>query len=142
METVFWKVAVKPGKPLLHGRLDGRPVFGLPGNPVSALTTFTVFARPALLRLAGRADVLPPALPATLGAEAPAARGRVNLVWVRLEHGADGLVATPVARQASHRMRGTLGAHGLVAVPPGAPLAAGAKVRVLTYRLPGRPHGH
>ena len=143
METVFWKVAVKPGKPLLHGRLDGRPVFGLPGNPVSALTTFLVFARPALLRLQGRADVLPPALTATLGADAPAARGRVNLVWVRLAYGADGaLLATPVARQASHRMRGTLGAHGILPVPPDGALAAGARVRVLVYRLPGRPHGH
>lgn len=141
MEQVFWKVAVKPGKPLLHGRLDGRPVFGLPGNPVSALTAFLVFVRPALRALAGHRAVHLPRLPATLAEGAPAAHGRTNLVYVRLTRGDGGLLATPIPRQASHRMTGTLGANGLLAVPPDAPIPAGARVEVLVHRLPGEPHG-
>ena len=65
-EIIFWKVAMKPGKPFLFGRLGRSLVFGLPGNPVSALVTFEVLVRPALLALSGRKDLYPATLKAVL----------------------------------------------------------------------------
>lgn len=56
-EMLFWKVAIKPGKPLAFGRIGGIPVFGLPGNPVSCLVTFDLFVRPAILRMTGCGSV-------------------------------------------------------------------------------------
>ena len=58
-EVVFWKIAMKPGRPLAYGRIGGAHFFGLPGNPVSVMVTFYQFVRDALLKLAGR-DPLPP----------------------------------------------------------------------------------
>jgi molybdopterin molybdotransferase len=138
LEGGFWKVAMKPGKPVLFGHLRGRPVFGLPGNPVSALVTFNLFARPVLRRLAGHEDVRPPTLRAILDAPAPAAKGRTHVVWTRLTQGADGgWIATPLARQGSHRIAATLGAHGLIAVAPDTPMAPGDEAAVWVLALPG-----
>ena len=58
-EVVFWKIAMKPGRPLAYGRIGGAHFFGLPGNPVSVMVTFYQFVRDALLKLSGR-DPLPP----------------------------------------------------------------------------------
>jgi molybdopterin molybdotransferase len=58
-EVVFWKIAMKPGRPLAYGRIGGAHFFGLPGNPVSVMVTFYQFVRAALLKLSGR-DPLPP----------------------------------------------------------------------------------
>jgi molybdopterin molybdotransferase len=63
---VFWKVAMKPGKPLAFGMISGRPVFGLPGNPVSAMVTFEQFVRPALLHSMGQTDIFRPIVTAML----------------------------------------------------------------------------
>lgn len=68
----FWRIALRPGKPMLAGRLNGAVVLGLPGNPVSAFVTATLFLRPLVARLAGAADPLPRRLTATLGAPLPA----------------------------------------------------------------------
>src|SRR5256885_15588941 len=62
----IWRVALKPGKPFLFGKLDECFLFGLPGNPVSAFVTFLVFVRPAILKMTGAADVDLPKLPAWL----------------------------------------------------------------------------
>ncbi|TAJ99274.1 MAG: molybdopterin molybdenumtransferase MoeA [Candidatus Manganitrophaceae bacterium] len=68
-EMKFWKVAMKPGQPLAFGVIAGKPAFGLPGNPVSAMVSFEQFVRPALLKTAGRDDLLRPILHATLEEE-------------------------------------------------------------------------
>ncbi|OGL43924.1 MAG: hypothetical protein A2W05_02315 [Candidatus Schekmanbacteria bacterium RBG_16_38_10] len=57
MEMKFWKVAMKPGKPLAFGEIKGKPVFGLPGNPASSMLCFELFVRPALLKMSGRSDI-------------------------------------------------------------------------------------
>ena len=57
VEMSFWKIRMTPGKPVAFGTFDGRPVFGLPGNPVSSMVTFEIFVRPALLKLQGRKDI-------------------------------------------------------------------------------------
>ena len=59
-EIHFWRVAMKPGKPQAYGIADGKPIFGLPGNPVSSLVVFELFVRPALLKMAGHSALLRP----------------------------------------------------------------------------------
>ena len=78
-EVLFWKIAMKPGRPLAYGRIGGAHFFGLPGNPVSVMVTFYEFVRDALLMLQGRADVAPlPLFKATLAAPIRKAPGRTE----------------------------------------------------------------
>ena len=123
----FWKVSLRPGKPFVFGRLGEKFLFGLPGNPVSALVTFLVLVRPALLRWQGATEVELPSHFCTL-AEALGNRGdRRHFVRVKVD--ADGM-AHPAGAQASHRLGSLAVANGLVDVPPGATLAAGTLARV------------
>jgi molybdopterin molybdotransferase len=129
----FWRVKIKPGKPFVFGRLEGKPLFGVPGNPVSAMVTFLVLVRPALMQLQGAADLSELDLPVHPGvlAEPLANRGdRRHFMRVRVD--AQGRVHT-TGLQASHAV-GPLGqANGLVDVPPEARLAAGEMVAVLRF---------
>ena len=123
----FWKVSIRPGKPFVFGRLGEKFLFGLPGNPVSALVTFLVLVRPALLHWQGAVEVELPSHFCTL-AEALVNRGdRRHFVRVKVD--ADGM-ARPAGAQASHRLGSLAVANGLVDVPPGMTLAAGALARV------------
>jgi molybdopterin molybdotransferase len=124
----FWRVAMKPGKPFLFGRWRGKFLFGLPGNPVSAFVTFLVLVRPALLRWQGAADIALPSHPATLAAPLANPGGRRHYVRVFVD--AQGSVR-PAGTQASHILASLAAANGLVEVPPGTTLAAGAAVKVL-----------
>lgn len=138
LEEVFWRVAMKPGKPVLFGRLPGRLFFGLPGNPVSALVGFYLFVRPVLRLLQGL-PALPPRSRATLAETAPAARGRAQILFVRRD-GDDAARVRPLPRQASHRSAASAGAEGFVVVPPDSPLPAGAEVEVEWIRaMSGSP---
>ncbi len=124
----FWKVAIKPGKPFVFGTLQGKLLFGLPGNPVSAFVTFLLLVRPALLRWQGAMEVALPAHPGTL-VEPLVNRGdRRHFVRVRVD--AEGRVHS-AGIQASHRMHSLAAANALVDAPPATTLAAGATVRVL-----------
>ena len=123
----FWKVSIRPGKPFVFGRLGEKFLFGLPGNPVSALVTFLVLVRPALLRWQGAAEMELPSHFCTL-AEALVNRGD-RRHFVRVQVNADGM-ARPAGVQASHRLGSLAVANGLVDVPPGATLACGALARV------------
>jgi molybdopterin molybdotransferase len=130
----FWRVALRPGKPTWFGtREDGggqRLVFGLPGNPVSAMVTFLLFARPALLALQG-ADPTARRVPATLTEPVAALPDRAQAMRVRLEETAAGRTATPTGPQGSHQLRSMVGAQGLAIVPAGdAELPGGAGVTV------------
>ncbi len=90
-EVVFWKIAMKPGRPLAYGRVGGAHFFGLPGNPVSVMVTFYQFVRDALLHLAGRRDIEPlPMLRATLSAPIRKVPGRTEFQRAILTRGADG----------------------------------------------------
>jgi molybdopterin molybdotransferase len=122
----FWRVALRPGKPTWFGTYDGRLVFGLPGNPVSSMVTFLLFARPALIALQGGDPALRRER-ARLGVAVERSPARDECVRVRLEEG----VATPTGDQASHRLSSMLGADALALVPRGAgPLPAGSEVDV------------
>jgi molybdopterin molybdotransferase len=130
VEEVFWRVRIKPGKPLWFGRRGDTLVFGLPGNPLSTIVCFCVFIDPALRRLAGERDARPRLEAGRLTVPARAADGRTTFLTATLQPGADGtLEATPTERQGSH-MTGALGESDGFAVapeeagelPPGAPV--------------------
>ncbi|MFQ5596649.1 MAG: gephyrin-like molybdotransferase Glp [Nitrospiria bacterium] len=80
----FWKVAMKPGKPIAFGVRNGRPIFGLPGNPVSSMVTFEQFVRPAMLAASGRLDILRPTLMASLEAPLKKRPGRPQFARARV----------------------------------------------------------
>ena len=133
VEEVFWRVRIKPGKPLWFGRRGDTLVFGLPGNPLSTIVCFCVFIEPALRRLAGERDARPRLEAGRLTVPARASDGRTTFLTATLRPGADGtLEATPTERQGSH-MTGALGESDGFAVAPdeAGELAAGAPVDVL-----------
>jgi molybdopterin molybdotransferase len=113
---VFWGVALRPGKPTWFGEAGGGLAFGLPGNPVSAMVTFLLFARPALLAMQGR-DPAAVRLRARLGEPYEKRPGRAHAVRSRLELTAGGLVAWPTGPQGSHILTSMLGADALAILP-------------------------
>ena len=134
VDEVFWRVAVKPGKPVSFGVRDRTLVFGLPGNPVSSLVAFELFVRPAVLALQGVADPLPRFEPGRLAAAVTRNAGRDELVRARLRTAEDGAAVElePVTGQESHMIARSAAAGALVLVPRGdGELAAGAPVRYL-----------
>jgi len=126
----FWKVAIKPGRPFAFGRCRGKLLFGLPGNPVSALVTFLLLVRPTLLRWQGARSVALPAHPGML-AEPLANEGeRRHFMRVRVD--ANGQIHSS-GTQASHVLSSVAAANGLVDVPAHTTLAAGTVVSVLRW---------
>ena len=132
VEQLFWKVAQKPGKPLAFGRLGARLVFGLPGNPVSALVCFYLYVRPALRRLQGHRRLHLPVVEATLARSVRKAVGLTEFVRVRLADGPAGPVATAVASQSSGVLSAMGAGAGLLVGPPElGELAGGARYPVI-----------
>jgi molybdopterin molybdotransferase len=116
---VFWGVALKPGKPTWFGTLDSKLVFGLPGNPVSALVTFTLFAAPALAALQG-VDATHRIWPeATLGVSVLRNRDREQALPVRLERHDGCTIALPNGERRSHLLGSLLMADALALIPRG-----------------------
>ena len=115
----FWRIAVQPGKPLAFGRIFERPVIGLPGNPVSALVTFELFARPmlrAMLGLAGDGRLRVRArVDAALGKDPP----RRAYLRVRVERDSDGYRAVSAGGQGSSQLLPLASANALLVVPEG-----------------------
>jgi molybdopterin molybdotransferase len=131
-EEVFWRVAVKPGKPIAFAVRDATLVFGLPGNPVSSLVGFELFVRPALLALQGAREPAPAYLPGVLGAGVRRTAQRDELVraGTRIEGGA--VVLSPLTGQESHMIVRSAAASALVFVPRGdGELSEGAQVSYL-----------
>jgi len=132
VEEVFWRVAVRPGKPVVFGTRGTTLVFGLPGNPVSSLVGFELFVRPALLALQGASDPGPRWLPGRLGAGVRRNLERDQLVRARRRFGADAVVLDPVAGDESHMIARAARADALVRVARGeGELAAGSPVSYL-----------
>jgi molybdopterin molybdotransferase len=132
VDEVFWRVAVKPGKPVSFGVRERTLVFGLPGNPVSSLVGFELFVRPAVLALQGLVDPLPRFEPGTLAAALKRSPARDQLVRAR-RRAAEGTVELePLTGQESHMIARAAAADALVLVPRGdAELPAGSAVRYL-----------
>jgi len=134
VEEVFWRVAVKPGKPVSFGVRGSTLVFGLPGNPVSSLVGFELFVRPAVLGLQGHADPLPRFAPGRLAATAKRSAARDQLVRARQRFGDDegAILLEPLAGQESHMIVRAAAADALVLIPRGeGELPAGSAVRYL-----------
>jgi molybdopterin molybdotransferase len=119
MEVVFWKVAMKPGKPLLFGMLGGKPVFGLPGNPGAATISFEQFARPALLRMMGHQEVLRPLAEAQLVGESIARSDRIHFLRCRLEVANGVLNARVIPKLNPSIIRTSEAVDGLIVVEAG-----------------------
>jgi len=132
---VFWGVAMKPGFPLTFGRFDdgrGPLVFGLPGNPVSAMVTFELFVRPVLLRLGGQRVLTRPVLRAVLGETLRKNPGRLHFVRVTLAREGERFVAKSTGNQSSGVLRSMALAQGLLVFPAAASeLAQGATAEVI-----------
>jgi molybdopterin molybdotransferase len=132
VEEVFWRVAVKPGKPVSFAVRNSTLVFGLPGNPVSALVGFELFVRPAILALQGHAEPLPRLEPGRLAAAVRQNPNRDQLVRARTGFADNDVLLEPLGGQESHMIARAAGADALVLVPRGTgELAAGAPVRYL-----------
>jgi molybdopterin molybdotransferase len=135
VEEVFWRVAVKPGKPVSFGVRGETLVFGLPGNPVSSLVAFELFVRPALLALQGLADPLPRLQRGRLARAVRRNPARDELLRARSRLDQDGLVLEPVDGQESHMIARAASADALVLAPMGeGELAAGESVAYLPLR--------
>ncbi len=131
VERVFWRVALKPGKPTWFGVAPGASlVFGLPGNPVSTIVTFLLFVRPALRSLLGAEDAVESTW-AILDEDLPKAPGRAHAVRCSLELHDDGWHARPTGNQDSHVLTSMLGADALAIVPSDASApVAGERIEI------------
>ncbi len=134
MKLSFWKVAMRPGRPLMHGQLGAMEVLGLPGNPVSSYVCAFLFLVPLIRRLSGRTDLSPPAESARLGCDLPANDERADYLRATLADGTDGLIATPFAAQDSSMMAPLAKSDCLVIREPHAPAAkAGSRCQILKF---------
>ncbi len=130
MRVKFWKVAMKPGKPLVFGTIGNKPVFGLPGNPTSAMISFEQFVRPALLKMMGHVNIFRSLIDATLVEDAPISSGRLHLVRCKLFEQDGRMMAQTAGTQSSGALRSMILADGLlILAPDGGPFEAGAKVK-------------
>jgi molybdopterin molybdotransferase len=133
MQLDFWQIAMRPGKPLLFGRLGAVPVLGLPGNPVSALVCSILFLLPALSRLCGLPAAPPPTIQAIVGAALRANDHRADHLRATISSDSHGrLVVTPFPVQDSAMLRRLALADALILRAPNAPvLPEGAEVTVI-----------
>src|SRR6266566_6475038 len=119
VEEIFWRVAIKPGKPVSFGVRDATLVFGLPGNPVSSLVGCELFAKPAVRALQGLRDPLPRLEPGRLASSLRRNVARDEFVRARLRLDRDGAVLEPLTGQESHMIVRAASADALVHVPRG-----------------------
>jgi molybdopterin molybdotransferase len=124
LDLSFWRVALRPGRPMMHGRLGGMHVLGVPGNPVSAYVCAFLFLVPLIARLSGRSDVEHRPEAARLGSDLPANDERADYLRATLTPGPDGPTATPLPSQDSSLMAPLAKASCLLIREPNAPAAA------------------
>jgi len=136
-EIKFWKVHMKPGKPVAFAILEGKPVFALPGNPAAAMISFEVFVRPALLKMMGHTRIFRPTVTATLTEPIANQGDRPHLIRVRVEARQDGYVASATGNQSSARLSSLTAANGFMKIAPGTALASGESVVVSLLDRPG-----
>jgi molybdopterin molybdotransferase len=130
VEEIFWGIALKPGKPTWFGRHQGSLVFGLPGNPVSAMVTFMLFVRPALLAMSG-AQPERRRTTARLDHDYEKSPGRAHALRCRLALREDGWHAQPAEKQDSHILTSMLDADALAIIPAASgSVRAGERVEI------------
>ena len=131
-EMHFWSLNIKPGRPLAFGVVDKVPLLGLPGNPVAAMISTELFARPALLKMQGFTDWSRPTVPARLSQPIRRKDGRRHYLRVRLRETETGYEATLTGGQGSGILNSLVQADGLAVIPEEADhLHAGAEVQII-----------
>jgi molybdopterin molybdotransferase len=134
-ELDFFKVAMQPGMPQGFGRIEGKPYFGLPGNPVSVFVSFEMFIRPALLKMMGRTHLFRPEVAATLTGDVTGPRGKTQFARVNVTRTADGWSAQPTGDRGSNLISTVARANGLAVIPAGTETArSGERVKVMLFR--------
>ena len=151
-DVAFWRVRMRPGKPLAFGRYRGIPLLGLPGNPVSAMVSFERFARPAILKMAGRRGLERPSVMVTVLEELHSdgresylravvsrdTRSRDTRSRATRSRDTHGYVATTTGSQGSHLMTSLVRANALLVVPEGVMVVpAGTTLQALMIDWPG-----
>ena len=128
----FWKVAMRPGQPLAFGMIAGKPLFGLPGNPVSSMVSFEQFARPSILKMSGHRNLFRPTVRAILREDVPKKAGLVHFIRCRLVAEKGKVYAATTGEQGSGILSSMVKAQGLVVLPREQTLAlAGDEVKVM-----------
>jgi len=131
-EKIFWKAAIKPGKPILFGLLENKPYFGLPGNPAATAGTFEIFVKPALKKMTGQTNCHLQKRSGILTGEVKGGGNRQLFLWCLLEWSNDQYEITVRSNQDSGQNRGLQGAKALLSVPVGTThIAQGEHVEVL-----------
>jgi molybdopterin molybdotransferase len=134
-DVEFSRVAMQPGMPQGFGFVEGKPFFGLPGNPVSVFVSFEVFVRPAILKMMGRGSLGRPTIEAALAEDVRGPGGKVQYARVEVTRGEDGWVATPTGGRGSNLISSVSRANGLAVIPVGTETApAGSRVKVMIFR--------
>ncbi len=131
VEMIFWKVAMKPGKPVAFWMFDGKPAFSLPGNPVSSMITFEQFVRPSLLKMTGHRQIFRPVIEAVLKEEIRKEPGKRHFIRAKVSFENDGYFVTTTGPQGSGILRSMVKANGLIIIPEDCEkVRAGEKVKV------------
>ena len=140
-EITFWRVRMKPGKPLAFGRIGGVPLLGMPGNPVSVMVSFELFARPAILTMLGITDLEKPTVEAILLDEVKRKDGRRHFLRVYVEGKEGEYYAHLTGEQGSGILSSMVKANGLAIIPEEwSRVAAGERVRVMMLDWDERSH--
>ncbi len=135
VEQKFWKVAMKPGGPTAFGMKEGKPIFSLPGNPVSTMVTFEIFVRPALLRMMGRQRVVRPTMKVILAEEVRKKTGKVQFVRLRLNREGKGFTGRSSGDQNTGILKTMLMADAMAVLPSETShFAAGDEVDAILLR--------
>lgn len=129
--VTFWKVNMKPGKPLAFAMLQGRPIFALPGNPVAAMVSFELFVRPSLLKAMGHRRIFRPRITAVLQEPVMNSGERPQLVRGIVSKEADRHIVSTTGNQSSGRLSSMIQGNGLIMLAPKISLSAGDKVEVI-----------
>jgi molybdopterin molybdotransferase len=128
----FWKVAMRPGQPLAFGTIGGKPLFGLPGNPVSSMVSFEQFVRPAIRKMSGHSALFRPSLKAVLREDVAKKAGLVHFIRCRLAAEGGKIFASTTGDQGSGILSSMVKAQGLIVLPREQTLSrAGEEVNVL-----------
>ncbi|MCY3784423.1 MAG: molybdopterin molybdotransferase MoeA [Chloroflexi bacterium] len=127
----FWQINMRPGKPLAFGEIDGTPVIGLPGNPVSSMVCFELFVRPALLKLMGYTRLVNPMVQPRALEPMRSSSGKRTYVRVTVRRDGDELVCAAAGEQDSFRLTSMTQGNGLAVIAEGAVIQAGDPVTVI-----------
>ena len=130
-EINFWKVAMKPGKPQAFGVVEGKPIFGLPVNPVASLVGFEIIVRPALLKMSGHTDIFRPTFHAIMENRIENTSERVHFARAIIEQRGDKYYARTTALHVSGMLLSLVLANGLIIIPADTTLKVGDEVEAM-----------